>query len=317
MSLKIYKQKKNLKHATESSEKIKSIRKQKSDSENNTPITHGDKILYPEKKITKLQLYDYYYNIKEWILPYIINRPLTLLRCPDGYQKECFFQKHIIQSTSNLKSIAIKEKNTKSNYIYIDSSEGLLSLPQLGVLEIHPWGSVIQQLEKPDMIIFDLDPAPDVKWKQVVIAASEIKDQLKKIKLKSFIKTTGGKGLHVVVPIKPEYQWPEVKIFAHTFVEYMESTNPNLYVTTITKSKRSGKIFIDYLRNQRGATAIAPYSTRARANAPIATPISWDELTSNKKDTEFTIKTILKRLNNLKTDPWKDFFKIKQHLKLK
>lgn len=283
----------------------------------NIQLTHPEKILYPKPKITKQQLFDYYNNIQKWILPYIINRPLTIVRCPDGCDKECFFQKHTNKSTPPaLKSIVIKEKNSKENCIYIDNIEGLLALTQLGVLEIHTWGSNVEHVEKPDMIVFDLDPAPDVKWKEVVEAAFEIKAQLKKYKLKSFVKTTGGKGLHVVVPINPEYGWNDVKTFTHTFVDYMVSESPDKYIGKMTKSKRTGKIFIDYLRNQRGATFIAPYSTRATPDATISTPIHWDELTTNIKDTTYTIKTLGDRLKKLKRDPWKDFFKIDQSLRL-
>lgn len=284
---------------------------------NDEHITHPEKVLYPEQDITKLQLFEYYNKVKKWMLPYIINRPLTLVRCPNGYTKQCFYQKHIDKSISSpLKSILIKEKNGKKQYTYLDDEEGLLSLPQLNTLEIHTWGSSINNIEKPDILVFDLDPAPDVKWKEVVAAAFDVKKQLQKLKLKSFVKTTGGKGLHIVVPIKPEYDWDDIKVFTQTFVKYLVQENPEKYIGTMTKSKRVGKIFIDYLRNLRGATFIAPYSTRARANATVSTPIHWEELTTNIKDTSFTIKTIMKRLQKMKRDPWKNFFETKQSLKL-
>ncbi len=280
-------------------------------------LTHPDKILYPKPQITKLKLFEYYNYIQKWMMPYLINRPLTLVRCPNGQTQQCFFQKHTNESTpANLKSIQIKEKTKIANYIYINSPNGLLALPQLGVMEIHTWGSNIHHIEKPDMFVFDLDPAPKVKWREVVEAAFLIKNELQKLKLKSFIKTTGGKGLHIVTPIMPEYDWASIKSFTHELVNYLVDKNPEKYIATMTKSKRAGKIFIDYLRNVRGATSIAPYSTRTSPNATIATPIAWTELTTDIKDTLFTLKTIFKRLDNLKCDPWKDFFKIQQGLRL-
>lgn len=279
-------------------------------------LTHPDKILYPEDKITKLQLAEYYAAISAWILPYIINRPLTLVRCPEGY-KNCFFQKHISNMKPNdIYNIPIKEKSGKSNYIYIKDQAGLLALPQLGVLEIHPWSSNNTNIELPDMIIFDFDPAPDVKWKNVVKAAFAAKEYLDKLKLTSFVRTTGGKGLHVVIPIKPKYDWDKIKEFARAFVDFLVEQHPSEYVVNMNKAKRKGKIFVDYLRNQRGATAIASYSTRARIHAPIATPIAWNELTDDPRDTAYTLKTIMTRMNALKKDPWHDFFKLKQSLKI-
>lgn len=280
-------------------------------------LTHPHKILYPEDKITKEDIANYYENIQEWILPFVVNRPLTLVRCPAEYKK-CFYQKHMTSNTDeSIHAITIKEKNGKSEYVYIKDTAGLLGFPQLGVLEIHPWGSRIENVENPDMIVFDLDPSPELAWEKVVAAAKNVKKYLAKIKLKSFVKTTGGKGLHVVVPINPEYTWEEVKYFSKTFVELLTRQYPTEYVSKISKTERKGKIFIDYLRNQRGATAIAPYSTRARLHAPVATPLAWSELTHDFNDTFFTIKTLPLRLKKLKQDPWKDLFKIRQSLNFK
>lgn len=279
-------------------------------------LTNPDKILYPENHISKLDLANYYDEIQEWILPYVVNRPLTILRCPDSYKK-CFYQKHVNQSTAKeLFGISIKEKDKTEKTIYIKNREGLISLVQMGTLEIHPWGSRIEKVEYPDMITIDLDPAPDVNWKMIVIAAKRIKEHLQSYKLKSFVKTTGGKGLHIVIPVNPEYKWDLVKQFAHAFVQFIVKTYPNDYVSEMTKSKRAGKIFIDYMRNQRGATAVCAYSTRARPEAPISVPLDWNELTHKKEDTFYTLKTLPYRLKKLKKDPWKDFFKIKQSLRL-
>ena len=293
-------------------------------------FTHPNKILYPEQGITKLELAEYYMRVHKWILPYIKQRPLSVVRCPQGYTENCFYQKHIeVLQKNDLYSIKIKEKSAipvglqdaKSDgyaqpYLYIKDKYGLMALVQWSVLEIHPWGCRIDKLEKPDQITFDLDPSPEVEWKEVIEAAYFVKENLDKINLRSFIKTTGGKGLHIVIPIKRLYSWNEIEIFAHTFADYLVSLKPHSYVATMSKAKRRGKIFIDYLRNQRGATAIAPYSTRAKENAPVSTPLSWDELSPKLKSTTFTIRNIAERLSHLKEDPWGDFFKVKQKLPL-
>lgn len=280
-------------------------------------LTNPNKILYSESKITKLDIALYYDQIQEWILPYIVNRPLTLVRCPDSY-KECFYQKHINKSMpKSIHGISIKEKEGKAEKcIYIKDREGLMALVQMSTLEIHPWGSRIEMIEFPDVITIDLDPAPDIPWKKVVSAAKLIKEQLNSYQLKSFVKTTGGKGLHVVIPIKPEYNWKAVKNFAHVFVKFLVEQYPDEYVSEMSKIKRKGKIFVDYLRNQKGATAISAYSTRARPDAPVSVPLAWDELTNKKEETTFTIATLPSRLKNLKQDPWRDFFRIKQSLRL-
>lgn len=293
-------------------------RSEKKSMQANLPykLTNPNKILYSKDKFTKQDIANYYDNVSEWILPYINQRPLTLVRCPDGYEN-CFFQKHINESTpSALHEITTKEKDKNEKCIYIDDYDGLMSLPQLAVLEIHSWGSRIENIEYPDMIVFDLDPAPNLSWKKIVLAAFEIKQYLSDFKLHSFVKTTGGKGLHIIIPIKPEYNWDEVKKFSQTFVNFITIQHPDKYINKMTKSKRIGKIFVDYLRNQRGSTAIAPYSTRARLHAPVATPISWDELTNDRKDTYFTIQSLPHRLNNLSKDPWEKFFKLNQSLHL-
>lgn len=279
-------------------------------------ITHPEKIIYPEDGLTKQDLLIYYEAVADWMLPYVKDRPLSLVRCPDDYTK-CFFQRHYTKSVpSALKPVSIEMKEGKETYIYLDDKEGLLSLVQMGVLEIHPWGCLITDIEKPDFIVIDLDPAPELEWKDVVAGAREVKHHLKQYELTSFVKTTGGKGLHVVVPIKPEYTWDEVKNFTHVFVGFLEQLHPDKYVSNMAKKKRTGKIFIDYLRNQRGATAIGVYSSRARPHAPVSAPIDWDELSDNKEDTEFNILTLPDRLKRLKKDPWEDYWQVTQSLHL-
>lgn len=281
-----------------------------------TTISHPDKVLYPEDHITKEDLLNYYDKVHEFILPYLKKRFLTLLRCPENYQ-HCFYQRHLGPTTAKgLHTLSIESKGDHEEYIYLDNKTGLLALVQMGVLEIHSWSSRIETLEYPDYLTFDLDPAPDVAWKEVVEAAVDVKENLAEYQLESFVKTTGGKGLHVVIPIQPEYDWDVIKNFTHVFARFMEQRKPGQYISNMSKAKRSGKIFIDYLRNQHSATAIAVYSTRARLHAPVSTPLHWDELSADKRDNEYTIKTVIPRLEAQKKDPWERFFKVKQSLNL-
>lgn len=283
----------------------------------NFHLSHPDKLLYPDENITKLDLANYYNKIAKWILPYILQRPLTLLRCPNGQKKKCFYQRHLTTETENLYAIILPDKTDKPEpYIYIKDKSGLMVLIQLGVLEIHPWASQIDKIEKPDFITFDLDPGLDTEWKRVIEAAFIVHDHLQKLNLKSFVKTTGSKGLHVVVPIKRLYSWDKVKVFTQSFVKYLAMQNSQLFVANMSKAKRKGKIFVDYLRNQRGASSIAPYSTRIKENAAVATPLAWSELNARIKSDTFTVKNLPQRLAKLKHDPWADFYLLKQKLSL-
>lgn len=283
----------------------------------NINLTHPDKIMYPKSKITKLELSEFYQKFSKWILPHLINRPLSLLRCPEGILKECFFQKHLNKNDNKqleLFESTVKKKNNTEKFFYIKNVKGLLKLVQMGVLEIHPWGSKADKPDKPDRIIFDLDPDINIKWSKIVDCALRIKKELEELGLKSFVKTTGGKGLHIVIPIQRRYNWDTVLNFSKVFVQYLVKKYPKEYIDTMSKAKRSGKIYIDYLRNHMGATAIGAYSTRARENAPIATPISWNELSAKMKSDYFTLRNLPDRLLKLKDDPWSDFFKLKQKL---
>lgn len=271
-------------------------------------ITHPDRIVYPVEKISKLDVAKFYFNIHQWILPYIAFRPLAIVRCPKGMDGNCFFQKHIVDS-KKIKSVFESEK-----YLYIKDINGLMQLVQIGVLEFHPWGASVNNIEKPDMITFDLDPGEGIKWKQIVETAFMIKEELEKLKLTAFVKTTGGKGLHVVVPIQRRYGWEYVSHFAKTFSQYIVNKYPSDYVNVMSKYKRNRKIYIDYIRNQQGASAVSAYSTRAKDLPTVSTPLTWDELTPNIQSTDFTIKTVEIRLNKLASDPWQDFFLLKQKL---
>lgn len=285
-------------------------------SEADHKITNPDRILYPRQDITKIQLAQFYEDIQDWILPYVIERPLTLLRCPDGIDGERFYQKHLPKNTklSGIYAVETKITTDQENYLYIKDIKGLLSLVQMSVLEIHTWGCRIDNIEKPDLITFDLDPGEGVTWKEVVNAAFTLKEELENYSLTSFVKTTGGKGLHLCIPIKRLYEWEDVFVFTQAFAKYIAIKYPKKYIDTMSKSKRVGKIFIDYLRNKRGATAVAPYSTRASENAPVSTPLSWQELTPKIKSAQYTIDNLKKRLSRIKSDPWEAFLSLKQSL---
>ena len=269
------------------------------------PLTHADKVLYPEQGITKRDLLDYYALVAARMLPHVVNRPLTLVRCPEGYGKACFFQKHPSKKMPDgIRSVAVREQDGKAPYSVIDDEQGLFGLVQLGALEIHTWGSRADDPEHPDLLVFDLDPDPSVPFATVSASARELRQIFEAAKLESFVKTTGGKGLHVCLPIRPELTWDEAKDFCRRIAEDLAERAPDRYVATVSKAKRKGKIFIDYLRNARSATFVAPYSTRAREGAPIAVPLTWDELDDDFRPDTLTLKTITKRLTKGGPDPF-------------
>ncbi len=280
-------------------------------------LTNPDKILLTKPNVTKGEIAAYYETVQSLILPYLKDCPLALVRCPNGLDS-CFFQKNIdtpSRSSRHIHTQSILDPEGKPvTFLYIDSAHGLMELCQLATLEIHRWGTRRQHPLHPNDIVFDIDPAPDVPWRQTVDGALELKAVLENLNLISFINLTGGKGLHIHVPIAPQYTWQEIKDFSHTTALYLEERSPGRYISTMTKSQRGGKIFVDYLRNGFGATAIAPYSTRARQGGRIALPISWNELPNLNPD-EFTIPwaihSILRR-----RDPWKDYFAVQQRIEI-
>jgi bifunctional non-homologous end joining protein LigD len=278
-------------------------------------ITHPDKILYTEQEVAKIDLARYYERVADWILPHVLDRPLSLVRCPQGRKGTCFFQKHVGDSMPQpIRSIEVEEKSGIGHYVSIDDVAGLITLVQLGVLEIHPWGSRKDKLDQPDRLVFDLDPGEDVEWSAVVEAAHQMRALLEELDLQSFVRTTGGKGLHVVVPMTRRAAWPEAKQFAKDLARHLEHGWPERYIAISTRAKRRGKIFVDYLRNDRGATAVASYSTRARAGATVATPLDWDELTPDVRSDQYHVGNIPDRLAALKAAPWSDFFQVRQSL---
>ena len=278
-------------------------------------LTHPEKVVYPDNGISKLDLAMYYRSVSGWLLPHLQHRPLVIVRCPEGQAKECFFQKHPGMGTpTNLRRIPIEEKKRRENYLIVDDVEGLISLAQVGALELHAWGSREDKLESPDRLIFDLDPAEGVPWKTVVDSALQIRDFLEQLGLTSFVKTTGGKGLHLVIPILRRHDWDEVKDFCKQVAVMVERAAPRQFTSNMSKAARAGRIFIDYLRNGRGATAIVPYSPRSRPGAPVSTPLTWEELSPRIPSNHFTIRNILERLSSLEKDPWEDLTTLHQSL---
>lgn len=278
-------------------------------------LTNPDKVLYPEQGTTKEALAEYYVAVADYMLPHIALRPITLVRCPSGRQQKCFYQRHAGPGIApGLNEVEIGGFEDSGAYLFIKDAQGLIALVQMGVLEIHPWGARVDRPDRPDRIIFDLDPGEGVGFKEVVAAALETRAGLEKIGLTSFVRTTGGKGLHVVVPIARRYDWPRVKTFARDVAEAMSANAPDRYLSRMSKAQRRGKIFVDYLRNDPTSTAIASYSTRARAGAPVATPISWKELTPRLDPAAFNIRTVPARLKRMRKDPWADIGETQQRL---
>ncbi len=277
-------------------------------------LTHPDRVLYPDQAITKLALARYYEAVADWIVPHVADRPLSLVRCPDGQRGPCFYQKHAGPGIpKEVKRVRLRERGgATASYPYVDDLPGLVALAQIGVLEIHPWGARVGRLARPDRLVLDLDPAPDLPWPRVVEAAQEIRALLADLDLIGFLKTTGGKGLHVVVPLRPEAGWDALRALGEGIGAELARRAPDRYTINPLKAARRGRIFIDYLRNVRGATAVAAYSPRARPNAPVSAPIGWSELSAKTRPGDFTVETVPKRLLTLHKDPWADFFSVDQ-----
>ncbi len=282
-------------------------------------VTHPDKIFDPETGVTKQVLVDYYVAVAARMLPHVTGRPLSLVRCPNGAGKKCFYQKHLGPGMPpGIDGVEIPDKKGKGTEIYVtvEGEESLAGLAQMNVLEIHPWGSTNADLEHPDRIIFDLDPDEAVSWSTLCDSALEVRERLQKLGLESFVKTTGGKGLHVVAPIRPTLGWEQIKAFTHAFTLQMEQDNGKLYISKMTKAARTNKIFVDYLRNEREATAVAPYSSRARLGMSAALPLEWAELKSSGRP-KFLIARFDEWSDRLRKDPWKAMLSSKQEIPAK
>ena len=278
-------------------------------------ISNPDRVLFEEMGVTKVSLARYYESVAEWMVPDLKGRPLSLVRCPQGPGEGCFYQKHIDDKFSEaIERVTVPESTGSGIYPVANSVDAVVGLVQMGVIELHTWGSTTQDLERPDRMIFDLDPDPAVKWSEVMAAAQLTHDRLHDLGLESFLKTTGGKGLHVVVPSSRRHEWDEVKEFSRAVAESMVADEPHRFVARMSKRDRVGKIFIDFFRNMPGATAIAAYSVRARPGAPVSTPLQWDELGGRLKPQSFHAGNVARRLQGLRSDPWKAFRRTSQNL---
>ena len=307
---------------------INSVHRREWDERTNRPhvagvgISHPDRVLFPDAHVTKLGLARYYESIADWILPHLIDRPLTLVRCPTGVRagsgkrgEECFFMKHSkVWAPKTIRRVRIREKTKVGDYLIADSLPAIVGLVQMDILEIHTWNSRFARVEQPDRVVIDLDPGDDVEWASIVAAARLVRELLAALDLESFVKTTGGRGLHVVVPLTPAADWSRCLDFARAFAQSLVRRQPEMFTERFGKAGRQDKILIDYLRNNRTNTSIAAFSTRARPSAPISVPLAWRELSPPRPPARFTIHTVPSRLERLRSDPWKDYWRAKQRI---
>jgi bifunctional non-homologous end joining protein LigD len=282
-------------------------------------ISHPDRVIFPAANATKLDLARYYADIAAWIVPHLVDRPLTLVRCPEGARGSgprdagCFYMKHSkVWAPVPVRRVRIKEKTKVGEYLIADSIDALVGLVQMGILEVHTWNSRFARIEQPDRIVIDIDPGEQVGWPAVVDTARLVREVLAALELDSFVKTTGGRGLHVVVPLAPQADWSECLDFARAIAETLVRRDPAQFTTKFAKAGRENKLLIDYLRNNRTNTSVAAYSTRARPNAPVSVPLTWSELSAAKLPDRFTMATVPARLARLRTDPWKAYWTTKQ-----
>jgi bifunctional non-homologous end joining protein LigD len=277
-------------------------------------ITHPDRVVYAADGITKLMVAEYYERVAPRLLPYVAGRPLSIVRCPEGTDAPCFFQKHVGEHAIPGVEVAMIDDSTGRNpYIVANTTRALVGLAQMHALELHVWGAKVARIERPDTLIFDLDPDPGLPWTMVVAGAKRTRSLLAELGLVALVKTTGGKGVHVVVPLQRRHSWDEVKDFAQGVAAHLAQAWPDQFTATLSKVRRRGKIFVDYLRNTRGATAVAPYSLRARPVATVATPLAWDELSAQAPPTAWTLATVLERIAR-RRDPWADYERHRQRL---
>jgi bifunctional non-homologous end joining protein LigD len=284
-----------------------------------TRITHPERIVFAAAKghaaVSKGEVADYYRGVVRWMLPELARRPLSLVRCPDGSTGECFFQKHHNASFGKaVKAIALAQKDGVHDYLYVEDLDGLLALVQFNALEFHPWGSRVDAPEKPDRLVFDLDPDEAIGWKAVVAAAREVRARLRERGLESFVRQTGGKGLHVVAPIRAQAGWDAAKAFCQAVADAMAAEHPERYVATMSKARREGRIFVDWLRNARGSTSVTSWSLRSRPGAPVAMPLRWEELGKVEGPAAFDLARALRRAASLRKDPWDGIGSLDQRL---
>ncbi len=278
-------------------------------------LSSPGKIIFADIHATKQDVWDYYSAVLDHLLPEIAGRPLSIIRCPGGTDKACFFQKHHTAGLELVSSVRLKEEGgSNAHFLVVDDAPGLMELVQFNALEFHPWGSHADSPERADRVVFDLDPGPGVTFAEVKKAAVDIRKHLAHLELESFLRVSGGKGLHVVVPLEPGCDWSLTKRFAHGFADALARSQPDRFVATATKKLRDKRIFVDYLRNGRGATAVASYSLRARPGAPVAMPLAWTELTRLTSPDAFTLQNVPARLRRRRKDPWEGIDRVRQNL---
>ena len=276
-------------------------------------ISNPDKLIFADPEVTKGDVVRYYAKVAERMLPYVSHRVLSIVRCPQGISQTCFYKKHPGPGSKGIVTISVSSSDGETeDYFYIENIAGLIAEAQMGTLEFHIWGSRVDELEKPDMMVFDLDPDEGMDLNRVRQGVRDMKNILAELSLSSYLKTSGGKGYHVVVPLQPAVSWDMFHDFARRVAQVMEQKWPDLYTSNVRKAKRADKIFIDWIRNGRGATSIAPYSIRARKGATVSMPIAWDELDTVAPD-GVNMAEAIRRIGG--NDPWKDFFSNKQQLK--
>jgi bifunctional non-homologous end joining protein LigD len=262
-------------------------------------ITHPDRVIFEETHVTKGELAEYFAAVSKYVLNDISEHPVTLVRCPSGTAGDCFYQRNPGTGLGpDVKPFHWKHKGKSYEYLYVDNEKGLLELIQMGAIEIHPWGARTQKIDFPDRLIFDLDPDEGIPFEAVKLGATDLRQRLKRRGLESFLKCTGGKGLHVTVPLAEKNRFDEVKAFGAAIAQEMVRDAPEAYIATMSKAKRKGKIFVDFFRNDYTATAIADFGVRARHGAPVAAPLEWSELKSLKAANQFSIRDVLARIKN-------------------
>ena len=270
-------------------------------------ISHPDRVIYPDLGISKLQLARYYERIGEWILPHIAGRPLTLVHCPEGVAAPCNFLRHAkAWGPSALRRVRIQEKTKLGEYLVADSIEAVISLAQMGIVEVHTWNSTADDVDRPNRLVWDLDPGPEVSWAQVVKGAETVRDVLETLGLRSWVKTTGGRGLHVVVPLKRTRGVAECLEFSRAVGNVIATRDP-LYTIAFAKAGRERRILIDYLRNNRTNTSVCAFSPRINPDATVSMPLDWNDL--HEPPDRWTLLTVPRRLARLRRDPWEDYWR--------
>ena len=279
-------------------------------------VTHPDRIVYPQTRIDKLEVARYYAAVAAQLLADVAGRPLSIVRCPRGIGATRFFQRHYSPGLgAHVHTVSVVEKSGRAApYLYIDDERGLLELAQMDTIELHAWGARAANPDQPDRVIFDLDPAPGIAWPALIAAATQVRSQLRRARLESFVRLTGGKGLHIVAPLASGPSWIEVSAFCKGLAARLVEEQPTIFVATAAKARRTDRIFIDWLRNSRGATSIANWSLRARPGAPAAVPLRWEELAASKSGGDYDLRAAQRRAQRLARNPWARFTRLQQRL---